>query len=542
MTINPSEQEFLSILNSTAKIDVLTGENGAFAAMTGSQIIYMTHGGALSTLLSHPAEKRCYDSKMLHRYALQNGVKAQNITFDAKLAAYLINPSSTDYSLSRLFGEYSIGAAADSPLTAISGFSALCDRLFETIKKQELMTVLYDIELPLSHILAAMEEQGFCLDAVGLRSYGDELNVRLNELISEIYSLAGGEFNLNSPKQLGEVLFERLMLPVQKKTKSGYSTDAQVLSILKPFHPIIEKILEYRTLAKLISTYVEGLIAATAEDGRIHTSFNQTETRTGRISSTEPNLQNIPIRTELGSQIRRFFTAPEGYVLIDADYSQIELRVLAHISADENMCSAFKKNEDIHQKTAREVFGVPDEEVTSEFRRRAKAVNFGIVYGIGAYSLSEDIGVSVKEAAHYIEGYLATYPKVAKYMEDVIQNGRRDGYVTTMFGRRRYLPELSNSNKQVQALGERLARNTPIQGAAADIIKLAMIKVHERLERENLPAALILQVHDELMVEAKCEHSEYIRAVLKEEMERACDLLVELSVSTGEGKNWYEAH
>ena len=360
-------------------------------------------------------------------------------------------------------------------------------------------------------------------------------------MLYQIYEEVGYEFNINSPKQLGVALFEKLGLPAKKKTKSGYSTNADVLEDLRKYHPVIDMILKYRTLAKLKSTYCDGLLKVIGDDGRIHTNFNQTETRTGRISSTEPNLQNIPVRTEIGRELRRFFCAKEGCVLVDADYSQIELRVLADISKDENMMQAFKDNEDIHTATASQVFNMPRDFVTPIMRSRAKAVNFGIVYGIGAFSLSKDIGVTTKEASNYIKAYLSHYSGVDKYMHDVTEKAKEDGYVETVFGRRRYLPELKTGNHITRAFGERVARNMPIQGTAADIIKIAMIKVDNRLQDEGLKAKLILQVHDELIVEAPEEEKEKVSAILKEEMENAVSLSVPLIADAAMGKTWYDA-
>ncbi|MBR1534885.1 MAG: DNA polymerase I, partial [Ruminococcus sp.] len=351
----------------------------------------------------------------------------------------------------------------------------------------------------------------------------------------------GYEFNINSPKQLATALFEELNLPPRKKTKSGYSTNAEVLESLIGFHPVIAKILEYRTVAKLKSTYCDSLIDKVAADGRIHSSFNQTETRTGRISSTEPNLQNIPVRTERGREFRRFFRAKDGCVLVDADYSQIELRVLAHISGDENMQKAFRDNIDIHTVTASEVFKVPIDQVTPLMRSRAKAVNFGIVYGIGAFSLSKDIGVSMREAQKYIESYLAHFSSIDRYMKEVIEKAKVDGYVETLEGRRRYLPELAASNRNTRAFGERVARNAPIQGTAADIIKIAMVHVDERLSKEGLSARLILQVHDELIVEAPAYEMMQVAMILQEEMENAVHLSVPLTAEAAMGETWYDA-
>ena len=386
-----------------------------------------------------------------------------------------------------------------------------------------------------------MENIGFAVDRQGIEDYGKILHEQIKNLENEIYTSIGYEFNINSPKQLGKALFEDLGLPCKKKTKSGYSTNAEVLESLRYEHPAVEMVLSYRTLAKLYSTYCEGLLKVIAEDGRIHSSFNQTETRTGRISSTEPNLQNIPVRTEIGRELRRFFAAREGWVLVDADYSQIELRVLAHISGDKNMIEAFNTNADIHTITASQVFNMPVEMVNSTMRSRAKAVNFGIVYGIGAYSLAKDIKVTNKEASKYIKDYLAHYSGVDEYMKNVVEKAKRDGYVETMFGRRRYLPELSSGKHMMRAFGERVARNMPIQGTAADIIKIAMIKVDERMKKEGLQARLILQVHDELIVEAPENEKETVAKLLQEEMENAVKLSVPLTADAAVGRTWYDA-
>ena len=386
-----------------------------------------------------------------------------------------------------------------------------------------------------------MELCGFSADVNGLKALSSELDTRIKALESEIYSLVGYEFNLNSPKQLGVALFEKLGLPAKKKTKSGYSTGAEVLEGLKNEHPAVSLLLNYRQLAKLKSTYADGLQDCIAEDGRIHSTFNQTEARTGRISSLEPNLQNIPVRTAEGRRLREYFNAPAGRVLCDADYSQIELRVLASMSGDTNMINAFGSGTDIHTVTASQVFGLPQEMITPELRSRAKAVNFGIVYGIGAFSLSKDIGVTRAEADRYIKSYLAAYPGVAAYMEKAIEDAKKNGYVTTLYGRRRYIPELSNSNGNMRAFGERVARNAPIQGTAADIIKIAMIKVSRSLKDEFPTARLILQVHDELIVECDEKDAEDICTLLEREMENAADLAVRLTAEAHFGKTWLEA-
>ena len=379
------------------------------------------------------------------------------------------------------------------------------------------------------------------MDREGIIEYGKELKVQIDALTSSIMQQVGYEFNINSPKQLGEALFEKMGLPHGKKTKSGYSTSAEVLESLRYESPVVDDILNYRALSKLYSTYCEGLVKEIKEDGRIHSSFNQTETRTGRISSTEPNLQNIPVRTELGRELRKYFIAKEGCTLIDADYSQIELRVLAHVANDEVMRDAFINNKDIHRATAARVFGLPEEIINSQMRSRAKAVNFGIVYGIGAFSLSKDIGVSRKEADDYIKEYLRNFSGVRDYMDNIISEAKEKGYTEDIFGRRRYLPELKSSNFNMRAFGERVARNMPIQGAAADIIKIAMVKVSERLKKEKLEAKLILQVHDELIVEAPLNETEKVKEILEYEMENAVSLSVPMKAEANVGENWYLA-
>ncbi len=493
-------------------------------------------------LSSKETEKRVYNYKELCKKF--EGI--ENVTFDALLAGYLCNPSSNDYSIERLMTEYSVAIAqiegeADEIINKAVALSCVNDALYELLSKNDEIKLLKEIEVPLARVLAHMEKEGFLADCEGLKAKGEELGERIAEIEKEIFNLAGVEFNVNSPKQLGEILFVKLGLPAKKKTKSGYSTNADVLESLRYDYPIVELILEYRQLSKLKSTYCDGLLAAVADDGRIHSTFNQTEARTGRISSLEPNLQNIPVRTEEGRQLRRFFVAKDGFVLCDADYSQIELRVLASIAEDKAMIDAFNSEVDIHTLTASEVFDIPVEMVLPIMRSRAKAVNFGIVYGIGAFSLAKDIGVTRAEADRYIKGYLATYPGVARYMDKVIEKAKLDGFVTTAFGRRRYLPELSSSNGMLRAFGERVARNAPIQGTAADIIKIAMIKVYERLERELPFAKLILQVHDELIVECKEEDAPKACKILEEEMENAAKLKVKLSVDAHFGKNWLEA-
>ncbi|MCR5207002.1 MAG: DNA polymerase I [Eubacterium sp.] len=495
-------------------------------------------------------KKYTYNSKYLHRLAASLGTDCKSVCGDLMLSAYLLKPSDSKYDIDHLCLEYGVAkpefknalGGGDENVSLAAVLKPLLkktDVLLEEANQKKLLT---EIELPLSRVLAKMEIVGFSCDKEGIEEFGRRLAVRIDELTGLIYESVGYEFNINSPKQLGEALFEKLELPCKKKTKTGYSTNAEVLEGLRTYHPVIEYILEYRTLAKLKSTYCDGLIKVIADDGRIHTSFNQVETRTGRISSLEPNLQNIPIRTELGREMRKFFTAKDGCLLVDADYSQIELRVLADLADDENMINAFNNGDDIHTITASQVFGIPVEFVSKELRSRAKAVNFGIVYGIGAFSLAKDIGVSNKEAKDYIESYLKHYSGVDKYMARMIDLAKERGYSETLFNRRRYLPELASSNHMLRAFGERVARNMPIQGTAADIIKIAMVKVDRRLEEEKMKSKLILQVHDELIVEAPEEEAERALAIVTGEMENACRMKVKLRADGAIGKTWFDAH
>ncbi len=486
-------------------------------------------------------KKRTHNAKPIFAELDEMGIDCNSIIFDTSLAAYLLNPNASDYSLDRLLQEYNISAYQCERECPVLKLTPVADILEKEIADKKQSALLNEIEIPLAKVLASMENIGFAVDKNAIREYGIQLQKEIDELQQSIYDHVGYEFNINSPKQLAEALFEKLGLPAKKKTKSGYSTNADVLEELKIYHPVINEILEYRTVAKLKSTYCDGLVKVIGNDGRIHSSFNQTETRTGRISSTEPNLQNIPVRTELGREFRKFFTAKDGYVLVDADYSQIELRVLAHVANDENMINAFKNNLDIHTSTAAKVFNMPDEYVTPEMRSRAKAVNFGIVYGIGAFSLSKDINVSVKEADKYIKEYLSHYAGIDRYLKNVVEQAKNDGYVTTMFGRRRYLPELTSSNHNLRAFGERVAKNMPIQGTSADIIKIAMIKVYERLKKEGMKARLILQVHDELIVEAPEDEALQAAQIVSEEMQNAVKLNVPLPADSGIGKTWFDA-
>lgn len=497
----------------------------------------------IDSVLKSSAEKYVYSSKELFAYADKKGFEIENLVFDITLASYLLSPSSSSYDITMLNGEYDVDVyqGEDELLCNIAPMEDLCKVLQEKIKECNQSDLLTNIEIPLARVLSRMENIGFAVDKEGIKSFGESLTKQINELKQEIYESVGKEFNINSPKQLGVALFEDLGLPCKKKTKSGYSTSADVLEGLRNEHPVVGMVLNYRTLSKLNSTYCEGLLKVIGEDGRIHSSFNQTETRTGRISSTDPNLQNIPVRTELGREMRKFFNARNGWMLVDADYSQIELRVLADISKDENMVKAFIENQDIHAITASQVFDMPLDYVTSQMRSKAKAVNFGIVYGIGAYSLAKDIGVSNKEAKNYIDSYLRHYSGIDRYMKEVVEKAKETGYVETTFGRRRYLPELTASNGMTRAFGERVARNAPIQGTAADIIKIAMIKVDKRLTKENLEARLILQVHDELIVECPAHETMVVAMILQEEMEKAVKLSVPLVADSAVGENWFEA-
>ncbi len=466
------------------------------------------------------------------------------VAFDIQLASYVDNPDSRG-ELARIAMAYlsrGISPMAESmPEVRVPLIGELYRELSSRIDAQGLGFLYYEVELPLSRVLAGMEMRGFAVDKEGIADYGNVLKSQMDSVQESIMQIAGESFNVNSPKQLGVILYEKLGLPVIKKNKRGYSTDAETLEKLRFHSPIIDFILDYRRLAKLYGTYIEGLLKVVHDDGRIRTSFNQKITQTGRLSSTEPNLQNIPIRTEQGSKLRKFFTAGEGKVLIDADYSQIELRVLAHISGDENLINAFNSGADIHSATASLVFGVPLDKVTHELRGRAKAVNFGIVYGIGEFSLAGDLHVSMKEAKDYIVGYFNTYPKVKEYLDTTVRKATESGYVTTLWGRKRYIPELGGTNKQLKAFGERVAKNSPIQGTAADLIKLAMVKTDRRLKKEGLESRLILQVHDELIIESPTAEAEAAAQILKEEMESVADMAVKPITDIGIGKSWLEA-
>lgn len=493
-------------------------------------------------LLPHLLQKQlvCYDCKTLFKHPRTAGLRDCRI-YDLMLAAYLADSSKTHVVFSEVVSEF-LGTLPSASAPRIGYFLPLYAHLRAALEDSGQEALLETLELPLARVLADMETVGFRIDRAGIAAYGERLSAVASMLEEQIYAEAGMRFNINSPKQLGEVLFDTLGLPHAKKTKTGYSTNAEILEKLRPYHVIADAILDYRQVAKLKSTYVDGLLKVADENGRVHTNFKQTGTATGRLSSTEPNLQNIPVRTELGRELRRFFLPEDSdHVIIDADYSQIELRILAHVSGDADLIQAFRDGTDVHTMTASTVFGVLPCEVTAEMRKKAKAVNFGILYGIGAFSLSEDIGVSRAEAQAYIDQYLAGYPGVDAYLKDAIRQGYENGYVTTLFGRRRYIPELAGKNKVQQKFGERVAMNSPIQGTAADIIKLAMVRVHERLRASGLDARLILQVHDELLIEAHRSCAAEAERILKEEMEHAVEYSVPLDVDIHSGDSWYEA-
>ena len=490
----------------------------------------------LRGFFSADVKKVSHNIKDTMRQLLDEGLSLEGFVFDTALAAYLLSPTDSKYEISSLSSQY-LGAELPDAAVVYSLYEVLKDKLTELSMDK----LYYDIELPLCEVLADMEHEGFLVDRRALSDFGESLSSEIDKVQAKIFELTGAEFNVNSPKQLGEVLFERLMLPSPKKTQTGFSTNIEVLEKLIDKHPVIREVITYRELTKLKSTYADGLLKVIAPDGRIHTNFQMTVTATGRLSSTEPNLQNIPIRRTLGGEIRRMFIAPHGKVLVDADYSQIELRILAHISEDDTMISAFKNGEDIHRFTASQVFNVAFDDVTPLQRSRAKAVNFGIVYGISAFSLAQDISVSAGEAKRYIESYLEKYHGVRNYMKNVVEEAKRDGYVTTLYGRRRYLPELKSTNFNIRSFGERVALNTPIQGTAADIIKLAMIKVYNRLKKEGLKAKLLLQVHDELIIETPEEEVEAVKRLVDEEMEGVISLSVSLPAEAHSGKSWLDA-
>ena len=517
----------------------------------------------MKALFAPDVKKAAHGVKSLCRALLEEGITPGGFVFDTEVAAYLLAPTDGSYDLEKLgmtyynhqfakaadyLAEGAFGPLADpvAPTAALLSHCALIGSLRETLaaRLEELgmMKLYQEIELPLCSVLAEMETAGFLIDRGALVSFGEMLSGRIDAAQARIYELAGETFNINSTQQLGHILFDKLGLPPVKKTKTGYSTNAEVLDKLRGKHPIIEEILDYRQLTKLKSTYVDGLSKVIPPDGRIHTSFQNTVTATGRLSSTEPNLQNIPVRTELGAELRKMFVAPAGKVLVDADYSQIELRLLACMAGDRAMIDGFNSGVDIHTITASQVFGVSPDEVTPLMRRSAKAVNFGIVYGISPFSLSQDIGVTVAQAKEYMDKYFHHYSGVRAYMDAVVEQAKADGYVSTLFGRRRWVPELKSSNFNTRSFGERVALNAPIQGTAADIIKLAMIRVRDRLRAEGLEGKLVLQVHDELIVECPEAEAETVCQLVEEEMGAVAALPVTLVADTAAGRTWAEAH
>ncbi len=484
----------------------------------------------------------CHDVKPLYKEPALDRLRELTVR-DLMLAGYLANSSKGNYDLPMLVQDY-LGALLPEDCPRVTVFLPLWEKLSENLATSGQTDLLGELEEPLALVLADMETAGFRIDREGIAAYGRQLGELADGLEKQIYQLAGVPegFNINSPKQLGDILFDVLKLPHGKKTKTGYSTNAEILEKLRPYHPIVDAVLDYRQLTKLKSTYADGLLKVADAHGRVHTTFRQTGTATGRLSSTEPNLQNIPVRTELGRELRRYFL-PENrdYVIVDADYSQIELRLLAAVSGDENLCEAFREGADIHTSTAAAVFGVPRDCVTPEMRKRAKAVNFGIMYGIGAFSLADDIGVSRQEAQAFIDRYLGQFPRVDAYLKQTVASAYENGYVTTLFGRRRYIAELAGKNKMQQKFGERVAMNSPIQGTAADLIKLAMIRVHRRLREEGLDARLILQVHDELLIESNRTCAYRAQEILRTEMESAARLSVPLTVEIHAGDTWFAA-
>ena len=552
---------------SLPSLDVICVEWAETAAQHRAALLFADklecYNDALRALFVPDIKKVVHGSKELWKRLLDEGIQPGGIAFDTEVAAYLLAPTDGSYDLEKLGLTYynqefpkaklyledgAFGPLADpaAPTAALLSHTALIGALRGTLSQRlqdlNLSKLYWDVELPLCPVLAEMERAGVLVDRGALVKFGNMLSAGIETVQATIYQMAGEEFNINSTQQLGHILFDQLGLPPVKKTKTGYSTNAEVLDKLRGRHPIIEQILDYRQLTKLKSTYVDGLGKVIGEDGRIHTCFQNTVTATGRLSSAEPNLQNIPIRTPLGAELRKMFVAGPGMALVDADYSQIELRLLAHMAGDEKMIEAFRSGRDFHTITAAQVFGVEPDQVSPEMRRSAKAVNFGIVYGISAFSLSQDIGVTVAQAKAYMDRYFATYPGVRAYMDHVVAQAKRDGYVSTLMGRRRWLPELKSSNFNTRSFGERVALNMPIQGTAADIIKLAMIRVRDRLRREGFQGQLVLQVHDELIVECPEAEQEAVCTLLREEMDGVFPLSVPLVAETHAGKSWAESH
>lgn len=544
----PTQEQKPEYIVAEANADTLAGLNSSAFIFGGEKLTVYAQGviyeaadnDLILAYFASEGKKTTFEAKQAYKYAFTNGGELNGIEFICDLAGYLLNSQASDYTQKNMCALYGVGYY-DGEYGDILCLEKLAEKLKKEVSNQQMDYLLYEIEQPLCEVLASMEVIGVRADSQGIKDFGDEISKDISKLADEIHSLAGHEFNISSPKQLAVVLFEELKLPGGKKTKSGYSTNADILAELADAYPIVAKVLEYRTLTKLKSTYVEGLLGEISADGRVHSSFKQTETRTGRISSANPNMQNIPVRKEVGKNMRRFFIAADGCTLLDADYSQIELRVLASMCEDKNMCEAFLSGADIHTKTASQVFGLPEDFIDGDMRRTAKAVNFGIIYGIGAFSLSKDIGVTVAQADKYIKDYFDGFPNVRKFMDETIAFGKENGYVKTLFGRRRYIPELKASNKNLQAFGKRAAMNAPIQGTAADIIKIAMIRVYKRLKDENLDARLILQVHDELIIESADSCKEKAAKVLEEEMNKAVSLSVPITAEVCMGNSWYEA-
>ena len=535
-------------------LELIALDDGQRPALLTRKDLGLAYDYALSALFSGELRLAVHGSKELLRRLLERCLPAEGIGFDTEVAAYLLDAARGKYELPTLALQYcqaelptykELSAAGAEPAAALrellireaAAVRGLIEPLTQGLQAQDLEKLYYEMDLPLCRVLAQMEVVGVLVDAEALHAFDEMLKARIETARAEIYRYAGGEFNVNSPKQLGEVLFDRLALPAGKKR----STNVEVLEKLKDKHPIIGRIMEYRTLTKLQATYAEGLLKVIGPDGRVRTTFQNTVTATGRLSSTEPNLQNIPVRTDLGAEIRKMFVPEPGCVFVDADYSQIELRVLAHMADDKAMQAAFNSGEDVHRVTASQVFGVPLEEVTPQLRRSAKAVNFGIVYGISEFSLAEDIGVSRAEAKAYIDSYLSKYHGVRDFMSAVVEQGTREGYVATLYGRRRYIPELKDGKFMVREAARRMAMNSPIQGTAADIIKIAMLRVDKALREAGLEARLVLQVHDELIVECPEAEAEAVAALVTREMEGAAKLAVPLNAEAKTGHSWYEA-
>lgn len=542
-------ESFISAATESDIVAVYSPSNSTFSFCTGSEIYLLdtfscmsAYYDVCSAVFSSKVKKCCHGLKAMIHLLEGEGFGSDGFIFDTELAAYLISSTDSDYSLSRLAQIYLGREDAGNEAEVSEAIAALYTRLNDMLSSSGLSELYYSVELPLCKVLADMENAGFLVDRIAISKLGLSLSRAIDALQEEICAYAGHSFNINSPKQLGQVLFDELNLPYGKKTKTGWSTNADVLESLRGFHPIADAVLEFRELSKLKSTYTDGLLKVISQDGRIHTNFQMTVTATGRLSSTEPNLQNIPVRKKTGAQLREMFIAAPGNVLVDADYSQIELRILAHIAGDSAMIDAFASGEDFHTVTAAKVFGLDTADVTPALRSRAKAVNFGIVYGISAFSLSQDIGVSVAEAKAFKDAYFSQFNGVKEYMDSVISEAESNGYVRTMLGRRRDMPELKNSSRNIREFGKRVALNMPIQGTAADIIKLAMIKTDENLRAAGLKARLVLQVHDELIVECPEEETQAVKEILKSTMENAVELSVPLAVEVGCGHSWAEAH